>query len=207
MKRLIPTGVAIFFGGITLLGYLIIPQIGMHRLFVQWAATLAAVAFLLGIVNLLGVHINRIAKQERDWPYSIFLILAALMVILIALFEGQGPAGPAVSWVFHAILSPLEAAASALLVFFLAGAAFRVMRKRPSIPTLVFVLTIFLVLLAALPFVGETGVVLGGVRTWLVRVFATAGARGMLLGVTLGTIATGVRVLVGIDRPHSEREP
>ena len=28
----------------------------------------------------------------------------------------------------------------------------------------------------------------------------------MLLGVALGTIATGIRVLVGVDRPHSERD-
>jgi hypothetical protein len=31
-----------------------------------------------------------------------------------------------------------------------------------------------------------------------------AGARGILLGVALGTVATGLRVLLGIDRPYSE---
>jgi len=29
-----------------------------------------------------------------------------------------------------------------------------------------------------------------------------AGARGILLGVSLGVIATGVRILIGSDRPY-----
>jgi hypothetical protein len=36
----------------------------------------------------------------------------------------------------------------------------------------------------------------------IVRVPAVAGARGLLLGIALGAIATGIRVLVGLDRPY-----
>jgi len=31
---------------------------------------------------------------------------------------------------------------------------------------------------------------------------AVAGARGILFGVALGTVATGLRVLMGADRPY-----
>lgn len=31
-----------------------------------------------------------------------------------------------------------------------------------------------------------------------------AGARGILLGIALGSLLTGLRVLLGIDRPYSE---
>jgi len=207
VKRHIPTAAAIIFGWVTLMGYFLAPRSQVYHLLVQWAATLAAVAFLLGILNLLGVHLRRIAEQERDWPYSIALILSTLLIIAIAVIEGEGPGGAMVAWVFRSILSPLEAAAASLLVFFLVTAAFRAMRKRPTAPTFIFMLTTVLVLLGAIPLSGEIGQVLAEIHSWLVRVFATAGARGMLLGVALGTIATGVRMLVGIDRPHSEREP
>jgi len=44
--------------------------------------------------------------------------------------------------------------------------------------------------------------VFGEVRTWIERVPATAGVRGILLGVALGTVATGFRLLIGADRPY-----
>jgi len=33
-------------------------------------------------------------------------------------------------------------------------------------------------------------------------VFAAGGARGILLGVALGTLTTGLRILFGADRPY-----
>ena len=206
MKQKIPTAVAILVGLTTLLGYFA-SGLRVHMIFIRWAAALAAVAFLLGILNLLGVHWRRISSQDRDWPYSFFLILSIVLVIAIAFIEGNGPGGPAVTWLFHSVLLPLEAAAASLLVIFLATAGFRALRRKPTWTMLVFVATVILVLLAAIPLPGTLGHLLTGVRGWVVQVFATAGARGMVLGVALGTIATGLRVLVGVDRPHSEREP
>jgi len=35
-------------------------------------------------------------------------------------------------------------------------------------------------------------------------VVAAGGARGILLGVALGSIVTGLRVLLAVDRPYGE---
>jgi hypothetical protein len=40
------------------------------------------------------------------------------------------------------------------------------------------------------------------IKDWVLDVPALAGARGILLGVALGTAATGLRVLLGLDRPY-----
>ena len=207
MKRLIPTAIAVLVGLLTLLGYVVVPSIQIHQVFIGWAAILAAVAFVIGILNLLGTHLRRILDGGDGWVYSVFLVLSAVIVLVVAAIEGQGPGGPALSWVFHNILSPLEAAVASLLVFFMVAAAFRAMRTRASMPILVMMVTTVLILIGALALPGSAGQLFSGVRDWLVHVFATAGARGMLLGVALGTLATGLRLLVGIDRPHSEREP
>jgi len=36
----------------------------------------------------------------------------------------------------------------------------------------------------------------------LSKYFATAGARGILIGIALGALTTGLRVLFGVDRPY-----
>jgi hypothetical protein len=40
------------------------------------------------------------------------------------------------------------------------------------------------------------------VRPWITQVLALGGARGILIGVALGTLTTGLRVLFGADRPY-----
>jgi len=45
---------------------------------------------------------------------------------------------------------------------------------------------------------------LPALKDWVLGVPSTAGARGILIGVALGSLATGVRVLVGFDRPYGE---
>jgi hypothetical protein len=40
------------------------------------------------------------------------------------------------------------------------------------------------------------------IRPFIAQVLAAAGARGILLGVALGTLTTGLRILFGVDRPY-----
>ena len=37
---------------------------------------------------------------------------------------------------------------------------------------------------------------------WVTEVLALGGARGILIGVSLGILTTGLRVLFGTDRPY-----
>jgi len=53
---------------------------------------------------------------------------------------------------------------------------------------------------ATLPFVSIP--ILGTVARWVTQVWALGGARGILIGVALGTLTTGLRVLFGADRPY-----
>ena len=39
-------------------------------------------------------------------------------------------------------------------------------------------------------------------KAWLLQVLGTGGLRGIVLGVALGTLATGLRLLLGQDRPY-----
>ena len=40
------------------------------------------------------------------------------------------------------------------------------------------------------------------IRPKIINILSTSGARGILIGVGLGTLLTGLRVLMGADRPY-----
>jgi hypothetical protein len=57
-------------------------------------------------------------------------------------------------------------------------------------------------LVAALPIAGLEP--LRDIGAWLYAVPVSAGGRGILLGIALATLVTGVRVLIGQDRSYGE---
>ena len=91
---------------------------------------------------------------------------------------------------------------AALLVFALVYGAYRLMRQRVTWAALLFTIALLVVLVGALPFEGLG--ILADVRTWMLQIPASAGARGLLIGIALGAIVTAVRVIIGQDRSYRE---
>lgn len=176
----------------------------VRSVLLQWAITLAAVALLVGVANLLSVHTHKVSEGKSQWLYSILLI-ASLLVTFSLVFV----LGPDDTWsrlIFDAIQVPVEASLMALLAISLAYASARLLRRRPDALSILFVATVLFVLLGTGPFATERipvfGPVLRDFRAWIAQVPAAAGARGILLGIALGTVATGLRIVMGADRPY-----
>jgi hypothetical protein len=195
-KQWLPILVATGSGLVVLIGYLLPPFASLRNALVGYAVVVAALALILGAANLLRVHLGRLSRWRSGGFYSLFLLLAAVGVgALVTL--GEGPT----QMLFEYALIPLGSSLAALVVFALTLALFQLMRVRRWEGVL-FLIVVALVLLGSLPIFGLEVLTLG--RNWLVDVLATAGTRGLLLGVALGTIITGLRVLLAIDRPHSD---
>ena len=90
-----------------------------------------------------------------------------------------------------------------LLTVSLIYAAIRLLRRRADVMSTVFLITAAVMILgfATLPF-GNIPLLGTLVRPWITQVLALGGARGILIGVALGTLTTGLRVLFGADRPY-----
>lgn len=199
VKRSVATAIAISVGLFVLLDFFVQNAfIGTLKfVFVRWAIIVAAFAMVLGFFNVLIVHLNKILRFKQGWFYSIFLVLTMMVVLILGLI--QGPQGSLTSRIFQYILFPLQATIFSLLAFFVASAAYRAFRLR-SWESALLVITGVIVLLGQVPLWGA----LATFKEWILGVPSMAGARGILLGVALGTVATGLRVLLGIDRPYSE---
>lgn len=206
MKRILPTAIAVAVGLVTLAGYFIDrgDLKALQLLMLNWATTLAAVALIVGIVNLLRVHFARVGASNVNSFYSLLLLLAFFAVLGVSLW--LGPAGVPARWVFRYVIAPVEAAVGALLFFFLVFAGYRLMRvpRSPGWAAPLFIVVALLILLGLAPIALPGAEVLTIIHNWIVQVPAAAGARGILLGVALGTIATGLRVLLAADRPYGD---
>lgn len=196
--------IAIAVGLVVLLGYFIeLPAlIAIREVFVRWAVILTSVTLFVGVANLLTVHWRRAAQAQPGGSYSVILLLA--FAISFAVFIFFGPTGYWSLWIFNFIQVPAESSLMALLAVVLAYAGARLFNRRINLFSLVFLLTALTVLLgmATIPIINAP--LLEEVRAWITQVPAVAGSRGILLGVALGTIATGLRILIGSDRPYGE---
>lgn len=193
--------IAIVAGMVVLVGYFTPWLAGTRALFLQWAVILAAFALLIGVVNLLTVHLKKMGKSKKGGIYSLALWVAFFITVGVVALDG--PDGSKSVFLFNNIQIPVEASLLTLLVVTLAVASIRLLRRKAGLFTYIFIGTAFLVLLGTAPLygIGEVSF-LYQVRTWITGVLSVAGARGVLLGVALGTVATGIRVLMGVDRPY-----
>jgi hypothetical protein len=172
----------------------------------QLVTVVAAIAILIGLLNLIAVHLGRFVRSEYGWPYSLIALIAALIVGILRILDraevwSGDLEGEQISVrVFEAVQVSLESALAAMLLFFLVYAAYRLMRRQVTIWNFVFSLTVVIVLLGSISFKDID--VFNDTRDWLERVPANAGARGILIGVGLGTVVAGIRVLVGQDRSY-----
>ncbi|MBI5877525.1 MAG: hypothetical protein HZB53_07740 [Chloroflexi bacterium] len=196
-RRIVPVAVMVGAGLVTLLGQftdaLLLGE--LSRTFVQWAGILFAFALMLGLWNLLAVHLRRVRAREAGWPDSLVLIGTAFVVLCAGL---NGVSAPSLQWIFQHVQAPLESAMLALLVFFMGGAVVRALRARGR-GVAFMLLTAAIVLLGQLPLMERFGREFADARAWIISVPMTAGMRGIVLGVALGTLATGLRLLSGVE--------
>ena len=192
---------AIASGVIVLLGsFFPIVELDQLRLqLIDWAVIIAGMAVLIGISNLIAVQWGKIRTRQKGSLYGALLILSLGITFVLGLL--LGPNDPLMRLAVDAVIVPVEASLMAILAVTLIYASIRLFRRRLDVTTVLFLLTAVLFLLAVMP--TPLGAIPGD---WIITQFggmlSRGGARGLLLGIALCTLLTGLRVLLGIDRPY-----
>jgi hypothetical protein len=87
----------------------------------------------------------------------------------------------------------------AILTVTLIYASIRLLRRRLDVMSVLFLVAAVLFLIAFMPTPISAG---NPAIAQFVSVFSTGGARGLLIGIALGVLLTGLRVIFGVDRPY-----
>ena len=166
-----------------------------------WSQIIAGFANVLGVGSLLSAHYRKIARQESGWGYSAVLFVSMLTVFGAGLWAEGKAEGTFFGWLYDYVLVALQGTMFSLLAFFVASAAYRAFRARTLEATILLSAAV-LVMAGRVP-LGESlrpggGALADGIMTGP----NTAAQRGILIGVSLGAIATSIKIIFGIERAY-----
>ena len=205
LKQSIAIFIAVFFGLVTLVA-LLFNVSGISTIILGWASFLAAIALIFGVLNLLLVHLNRLFKGKS--LYSGVLVLGMLVVFGVAVLDGLGSRNN-VDILINWVQAPLEAALASLLAVFLLLAGVQLLKRQRSGWALLFSLSAIVMLLGQALLTSR--LLPNGLRQPVSQVYefmqnivVTAGIRGLLIGVALGTLLLSLRLLMGVERPYNK---
>jgi hypothetical protein len=199
--RVVTAAFAMASGLIVLLGFFFPDQLGDLRvLLLDWAIIIAGVAVLVGILNLAAVQMEKFRSRQKGGMYGLLLVVSLLITFFVVGFW-FGPEHPGMLLAVNAIIVPVETSLMAILVVTLIYASIRLLRRRLDVMSVVFLVAavVFLILTVPTPFGPVPG---DQAMLDVLGMFSGGGARGLLIGIALGVLLTGLRVLFGVDRPY-----
>jgi len=222
MKRDVPLTIALFLGLLMVATYYFPWLHGPYQLILVWIPVIAGFAFFLGILSFLMHHHAKVKRRAPGWGYNVAAIMAFFVMLLAGLLPGlfpdafasfmgtwqQQPDESIFQWLFQEMYVPMNATMFALLAFYMASAAFRAFRARNLEATLLLVAAV-LIMIGRAPlgewFFGHV-VNMTDVQQWIMDFPNTASKRAIMIGVGLGSAATALRLMLGIERTWVGRD-
>ena len=159
-----------------------VPDSPSYTLRKEWSETHAALAPLVPVLATPGSTVN----VNTD---------------LVMYWGAQAPRGRVFNWLYDYVFKPCNQTMFALLAFFIASAAFRAFRARNTESALLLAAAI-LVMIGLVPIGRAMSPIFPEIQEWIMSVLNTTGRRAIMMGAALGAIATGLRVILGIERSH-----
>ena len=205
MKREIPLIISMASGIFVLVGFFV-PHPAIRAIYddiQQWVIIVVAFTYVLGMANLMRINVEGIQRRSKDWVYKLALVVSLLATMVVGFSEGTHylDDGTKFSWIYNTFYSAMSATMFSLLAFFIASAAFRAFRVR-TVEALLLALAAFILMLGRVPIGSVIHPYLPVAADWLMEVPQNAAKRGILMGAALGVMATGFRVILGIERTY-----
>lgn len=216
MKRELPLLITAVIGLFMILSFFVPHQaVSVPADFLQYSVVIVvAFGYVLGGANVLRANFESIAKQQEGWIYRVVLVVALLTTLVIGAIEGPGFLTPGMrsKWIYDHLYSPMAATMFSLLAFYIASAAFRAFRIRTTEAAFLAVAAL-IVMLGRVPignlatsWVPVEWLRLGAMQEWIMEFPQNAAKRAILIGAALGVMATGLRVILGIERSYLSGE-
>ena len=207
MKKNIPLAIVIMLGFV-FLGWTFIParwmQVDFYTAFQEFSKTMSPFAAFLGIYSLVAVNYAKIKMKAPKWGYAIVTLVGLVVTATVGFIWGVLPGTP-IMWIYKNVQMPMSATMFSLLAFYMATAAYKSFRAR-SVEATVLLIAAIIVMLGQVPLgmalTKNLPLNIVDISQWIMDVPNLASKRGIALGVGLGSVATALKILLGIERTY-----
>jgi len=195
--------ISIAAGAVVLGGYFIqIPWLETVRsLLLEWAIVLGGFLLIGGVLGLARIHWHRLKTDPRNRLSSLTLLASTLATFFFLIWDN-----PSHDWairILNGVFLPIETSLVALLAIILLASAVRLAFSRRGGMTIVFLSSAGVYLISASPeTVTHLPEPVSNAAHTITNLAASAGVRGLLIGIALGAVLVGMRFWLGIDHPH-----
>ena len=208
LKKQIPLAIT-FITGVIIVVTFFIPHPPFGRLqqdALTWYSVIFGFTMLLGVDSLVKFHYTKLRRREKGWWFSIvfycgFLLSFITGVISEVRFGDAFNINSSFMYFYNTILIPLQSTMFALLAFFIASASYRAFRAR-NIDATFLLVTAVIVMLGRVPVGYMLWPKLPDLTSWILNVLQLGPMRGIMIGISLGTVAMSLRLILGIERTY-----
>ena len=205
MRREIPIIITITIGWIMVLDFFFPPVSRAATHMRDWTLILIAVSQMLGVYNVARINLQKISRRHPDAPYAMVLLAAITFMIVVGCMPisigGGITQGTMFDTVYNNMYVPMQGTMFSLLAFFIASAAYRAFKIRSPEATMLAV-TAVIIMLGQVPIGSYVWDGMPGLSAWIMNVPNLAAKRAILIGAALGAVATGMKVILGLERNY-----
>jgi hypothetical protein len=208
LQRTLPLFVAFLAGAVGVLTFYVPAAEPFEAESATWFRIIFAFAMILGIHSLLHMHWGRVRRKGPGWAFSAVTCASFGLALLFGVYNnGRGPLGAqdleagGLYWLYTYVTIPAGSTMFSLLAFFVASAAYRTFRAR-TIEATILLAAAVVVMIGRVPFGAYLSEHLPTAALWLMTTPNMAARRGILIGVSLGAVATSLRIIFGIERAY-----
>jgi hypothetical protein len=158
----------------------------------------AAFTLALGAMNLTLIAYRQVQKKAPTALFSVFAIVVMLMMIITGLIPPLMNS-PQFNWLYNNVEAPTDSTMYAMMVFFVASACFRAFRARSKEALVMLVVGSFIIFTYA-PIGATIWSGLPAIGSWIEKYPMTGASRGFGIGVALGGLGIGLRILLGREK-------
>jgi hypothetical protein len=197
-KRTIPLALTFLIGLILIFEWFIPTEPGdmIGSAIREWGVIIASFAVMVGAVGLYGRNIKNIQKKGTDWIFSAWMIFVVSLFIIVGVTLGHQDTN--YRWIYTTIYQPLSATMYGAISFYIAASSYKILRLR-SKEAAVLLIPAAILLLANTPLISSTWGGFSASGSWLMSTITQPAYRGIMIGTALGTLATGIRTLMGME--------